>query len=290
MTIFNLGSLNIDRVFSVPHIVASGETISSHSLQVFAGGKGANQSIALARAGARVAHIGRVGHDGRWLMQLLDREGIDVSRIVVGSTDTGQALIQVDSAGQNAIVLTAGANREITPHDVDHALTSATAGDWLLAQNETSCVAHAIRRAKALDLRVAWNPAPCDDNVLHGLLDLVDLLCVNETEAAALAGQGDPAAAGDALATRLPHCEIVLTLSAKGATVYHAGHKLHMPASIVDVVDTTAAGDTFLGYYLAARSSGQDIAAALALATRAAASCVTRAGALDSIPHRDQLS
>ncbi len=199
-TVYNLGSLNIDRVFRVAHIVRPGETLASTSLAEFAGGKGANQSVALARAGARVVHIGKIGADGVWLRDRLAAEGVDVGSIAVGTAPTGQAIIQVDDAGQNAIVLLSGANAEITPEEIDAALAVAPAGSWLLAQNETSGVAHAIQAAKRRGLRVAFNPAPLDERVADYPLDLVDLLCVNETEAAVLRG-GAVRPAGDILLT-----------------------------------------------------------------------------------------
>ena len=179
MDVLNLGSLNIDRVFRVRTIVRPGETIASHALDVFAGGKGANQSVALARAGARVAHAGKLGADGAWLLEKLAREGVDTSRVLVGQGPTGQAIIQVDDAGQNAIVLKSGENHAITPDEIDVWLDGWKPGTWLLVQNEISSVGHAIGRAKQRGLCVAFNPAPIDDRVGQYPLDLVDLLCVN---------------------------------------------------------------------------------------------------------------
>ena len=162
MTILNLGSLNIDRVLAVPRVVRGGETLASSSLAVFAGGKGLNQSVALARAGARVAHVGKIGADGRWLLEKLASEGIDTSAVRESAGPSGQAMIQVDSAGQNAIVIVGGANQEITAEEIDEALARFPIAEWLLAQNETSGVEHAIRRARQRGLRVAFNPAPFD--------------------------------------------------------------------------------------------------------------------------------
>lgn len=289
MAILNLGSLNIDRVLRVGHIVRPGETIGSTSQGVFAGGKGANQSVALARAGARVAHLGKIGPDGTWLLEKLAREGVDTRWVRVGSGPTGQAMIQVDDEGQNAIVLVGGANYEITPDEVDEALESCTAGDWLLVQNETSAVGHAIGRAHGRGMRVALNPAPFDDRVRNYPLQQLDLLCVNETEGAAMTSQGAPEAICAALAAALPGCEIVLTLGAAGALRSGPDGMLRCDACRVTAVDTTAAGDTFLGYYLAERATGQDAREGLELACRAAARCVTRPGAMDSIPRRDDV-
>ena len=273
--VYNLGSLNIDRVFRVPHIVRPGETLGASSLEVFAGGKGANQSVALARAGAQVVHIGKVGPDGLWLRDKLAANGVDTRAISVGETPTGQAIIQVDDSGQNSIVLLAGENAEITPAEIDAALAGAQPGSWLLVQNETSAVEHAIRAASQRGLHVAFNPAPFDDRVLAYPLDLVDLLCVNETEAARLRGvpqQPDP------------DCEILLTLAAAGAVLKSSGMETRVPGCAVRAVDSTGAGDTFLGYFLAARLRGLPASECLRLSNLAAALCVTRPGAMDSIP------
>jgi ribokinase len=289
MPILNLGSLNIDRVFRVPHIVRHGETIGSTSFDLVAGGKGANQSVALARAGGQVLHAGKVGPDGAWLVEKLAGEGIDTRWIRIGSAPTGQAVIQVDQRGENAIVLYPGANREITCKEVDEALDTVPPGTWLLVQNETSGVAHAICSARHRGLPVAFNPAPCDGDVLQDAWEQVDLLCVNEREGAALARDADPAQIIDTLSARAPQCEIVLTLGAEGVWYRYGRTDIRLPAVHVSAVDTTAAGDTFLGYYLAFRVQGRAPRECLEAATRAAALCVTRPGALDSIPRRGEV-
>lgn len=287
--IINLGSLNIDRVLRVAHIARPGETIASTSLTESAGGKGANQSVALARAGARVAHLGRIGADGAWLRDKLAAEGIDTRHVRTCDSPTGQAIIQVDEAGQNAIVVVAGANALITPDDVDRALRDVEDAEWLVVQNETSAIEYAIHRAKKRRLRVAMNPAPFDARVRQYPLELVDLLCVNESEAAALTGETEPAVVLGVLAQEFPDCQLLLTLGPRGAMHHAAGQTIDQAGLRVDVVDTTAAGDTFFGYYLAAYSGGSPPAVALQTAIRAAALCVTRPGAIDSIPHFEDL-
>ena len=272
--VYNLGSLNIDRVFRVPHVVRPGETLASTSLSEFAGGKGANQSVALARAGARVVHVGKVGADGVWLRDKLAADGVDVRGIFVGHAPTGQAIIQVDDAGQNSIVLLAGANNEISPAEIDDVLRDAAPGSWLLTQNETSAVAHAMQAAHDRGLKIAFNPAPLNERVAEYPLELVDLLCVNETEAAGLKTVGE----------RLKRAETLLTLGSAGAMLKTALSESTVPGQRVTAIDTTAAGDTFLGYFLAARLRGLAADQCLQVANRAAAICVTRAGAMDSIP------
>ncbi len=275
--IYNLGSLNLDRVFRVPHIAAPGETLAASSLTTYPGGKGANQSVALARAGARVVHIGRIGADGQMLRDRLAAEGVEVRHVLEASdVPTGQAIIQVDDAGQNSIVILAGANGAILPADIEAALADTPAGSWLLAQNETSCVGEAMQLAKQRGLKVAFNPAPADDRVFGYPAELVDLWCLNETEHGQL---------HDLLPRKLADDqEVLLTRGAGGAALWRADGELHLPAEQVEVVDTTAAGDTFLGYYLAGLVAGLSAEERLARAIRAAAICVTQPGAMDSIP------
>ncbi len=275
--IYNLGSLNLDRVFRVPHIASPGETLAASSLTTYPGGKGANQSVALARAGARVVHIGRIGADGQMLRERLAAEGVDVRHIVeLPDTPTGQAIIQVDNEGQNSIVILAGANGEITPADVEAALADAPAGSWLLTQNETSSVGEAMQLAKQRGLKIAFNPAPADERVRSYPAELVDLWCLNETEHGRLHDLVPRKLSADQ--------EVLLTRGAGGAALWRADGELHLPAEQVEVVDTTAAGDTFLGYYLAGLVAGLSAEERLARAIRAAAICVTRPGAMDSIP------
>jgi len=275
--IYNLGSLNLDRVFRVPHIVAPGETLAASSLTTYPGGKGANQSVALARAGASVVHIGRIGVDGQMLRERLAAEGVDVRHIVeTQDTPTGQAVIQVDDEGQNSIVILAGANGAITRADVEAALADAPAGSWLLTQNETSSVGEAMKIAKQRGLKIAFNPAPADDRVRGYPAELVDLWCLNETEHGRLHDLVPRKLSADQ--------EVLLTRGAGGAALWRADGELHLPAEQVEVADTTAAGDTFLGYYLAGLVAGLSPEARLQRAIRAAAICVTRAGAMDSIP------
>lgn len=287
--VWNLGSLNIDRVARVARIARPGETISASSFSETAGGKGANQSVAIARAGGRVTHIGKVGADGVWLRDKLHAEGVDTRYIRTARGPSGQAIVQVDDSGQNSIVVVPGANAEITPDEIDAALRDVDDAKWLLSQNETSSVAHAIRAARRRKLKVALNPAPYDARIGEYPLELVNLLCLNESEAYQMTGETEPPAIFADLARRLPDCELLLTRGAQGAMYHFAGETIDQAGLRVDAVDTTAAGDTFLGYYLAAINVGSIPAAALRSAIAASALCVTRFGAIDSIPRWDDL-
>ncbi len=287
--VLNVGSLNIDRVLRVPHLVRPGETLASRSLQTFAGGKGANQSVALARAGAVVSHCGKIGPDGGWLIDRLAAERIDTRFVTHSNGSTGQAMIQVADDGQNAIVLLAGANQEITESDVNAALSACPAGTLVLTQNETSQVAQVIERSAACGFPVAFNPAPFSHAVLDYAIEKVALLFVNESEGQSLTDSASPDAIMARLRSRCPATDVILTLGAAGALFEGREGRVHEPACPVAVVDTTAAGDTFIGYFLASRLGGMNVRESLHVACRAAAISVGRSGAIDSIPSSNEV-
>ena len=284
MKILNFGSLNIDHVYQVDHISHPGETISSHSYQIFAGGKGANQSAALARAGAPVFHAGQVGPEGRWLIDKLAALGADMRYTRVGREPTGHAIIQVDTAGQNSIVLYSGANHGLAREMIDTTIEDFLEGDILLLQNEINELPYLIGKASERPLRICFNPAPFTSEILEYPLEDVAILVVNETEGMGLAGVDTTEGLLQRLSTRFPATEIVLTLGEAGSQYQSPHTRLDIPAVQVQPVDTTAAGDTFIGFFLAGLAAGCDAAVALRRAARAAALCVTRPGAMDSIP------
>jgi len=284
MHILNFGSLNIDYVHRVDHIARPGETVAGRSLEVFAGGKGANQSVALARAGAEVFHAGRIGEDGVWLKDKLKHTGVDVSLIEVDSkVKTGHAVIQVDDTGENAILLQGGANQTITQDQIDKTLTMFELGDTLLMQNEISEGAYLIEAASKRGLSICLNPAPMSDDVRGWPLERVSLLIVNQTEGEALCGEADPWAMLPKL-VEMTGGEALVTLGEEGALYGCADEAIHQPAVPADVIDTTAAGDTFIGYYLARRAQGDSVEQCLKFAVTAASVCVAKTGAMDSIP------
>jgi len=289
MQILNFGSINIDHVYEVEHFVRPGETLSGLSYSVFAGGKGFNQSIALARAGATTFHSGRVGKDAEWLLQRLQDEGVDTTHLHVDEAATGHAIIQVIPSGENAIVLYGGANQVVTESDLTDALSSCSPKDYLLVQNETNLVARAIRNGKELGLRIVFNPAPMSPDVRNYPLECVDIFILNETEAEGLTGKTDPDDIRVRMCEQYPESATVLTLGDKGAMYFDTNAVYQELAFAVNAVDTTAAGDTFIGYFLAEFMQSGDPAKALAQGCRAAAICVTRAGASDSIPLHKEL-
>lgn len=287
--VLNLGSINIDHVYQMPQFVQPGQTLASTRYNMGAGGKGFNQSIALARAGVGVAHLGCIGPDGEWLRETLSADGVDCGHLGEALEPTGHAIIQVVPGGENAIVLHAGANCSVTISQVERALRGADAGDWFLCQNETSCVPEALRLARSAGLKTAYNAAPVDARVGANALEFVDFLFVNETEANALGHGHSMKEKLEFLKAVNPGMDIIVTLGAEGAiwSGPEVFHKVSPPAC--KVVDTTAAGDTFIGYCLAALIGQRSPEESLALASRAAAICVSREGAASSIPRFSEL-
>ena len=281
--ILNIGSLNLDYVYAVPHFVAAGETLLSGRRDVFAGGKGLNQTVAAARAGAEVCHGGAVGADGDMLLDLLRDAGADVSAVARVDVPTGHAVIQVSPQGENAIIILGGANRAVSPETVGIALEKVGPGDILLLQNEINGLDHIIRRAARKGLRILFNPAPMEDAVKDLPLELLDTLIVNEGEGKALAGDMD------ALKAAYPNQKILLTQGSRGASLWTGSEVIFQPAFPVKAVDTTAAGDCFLGYYAAALAEDLPYADALRLAAAASALAVQRPGAAPSIPIRGEV-
>jgi len=289
MRILNFGSLNIDYVYRVDKFIRPGETKASKSLMVNCGGKGLNQSIAAAKAGNTVFHAGLLGRDGVMLKKKLIEKGVDVS--LLRNTDglCGNAIIQVDDAGQNCILLFGGTNRELTLDMIDETLDAFGNEGLVLLQNETNLVGEIIGRAHARGLKTALNAAPMDAGVLEYPLDLLDFLLVNEVEGREIAGCDSDDEILPILSARYPHCGIVLTLGKRGA-IYHKGaHTWRIGICPVKAVDTTAAGDTFTGYFLYGMLNGMSPAEALRLATTASAICVQRPGASDSVPERAEV-
>ena len=282
----NLGSLCIDNVYRVASIAGPGETIASASHEVFPGGKGLNQSIAAARGGADVVHVGGIGEDGVWLRDTLAAQGVDTGGLRIADAPSGHAVIQVNDAGENAIVIAGGANRVLTADDVAGALDRVAPGDWLLLQNEINDLESVLQSAYARNCQVAFNVAPVDGREAGYDLSGVALLIVNEIEAAALAGTNGHEAAVDALRQRYPRADIVLTIGRDGLIHARPNGRSVLPAYAVTAVDETAAGDAFIGYLMAALIAGEPMARALRLASAAGALAVTKAGAASSIPHR----
>jgi ribokinase len=282
--LINLGSLCIDDVYSVDTIATAGETVASQNHTVFPGGKGLNQSLAASKAGADVHHIGCIGEDGDWLKDVLADAGVDVANVRQVEPRSGHAVIQVDSTGQNSIVISGGANRSIQALDRDVAFALLQPGDWLLLQNEINDIEAVLKEASDRDVNIAFNVAPVDGREQNYCLNNVALLIVNEVEAAALAQEADPETAFEALCERYATAHIVLTLGRGGLLHGVAGRRERLAAYSVKAVDETAAGDAFVGYLMAGLLSGADYSTALQFGSAAGALAVTQKGAASSIP------
>lgn len=278
--IWNLGSINADNFYHLPHLPKPGETLAATRFEQGLGGKGANMSVAAARAAARISHIGAVGPDGRWAIERLMEYGVDTNHIAILGAPTGHANITIDAAGENSIVLLAGANHAITDAMTGAALAEASPGDTLLMQNETNGQVFAAKTAKTLGLRVAYAAAPFSAEAVEAILGNIDLLVLNAVEATQLRE-----ATGRDL-DDLPVADVVVTLGAEGCHWVSVKGKTaqDFAAYAVTPVDTTGAGDTFTGYLVAGLDRGLEMEAAIDLALRAGALMVTRHGTADVIP------
>lgn len=349
MKVLNFGSLNIDYVYSLDHIVQKGETISSERLEIYSGGKGLNQSVALGRAGVKAYHAGAVGRDGIFLKELLTEAGVRTELVrELDAVRTGNAIIQRDREGDNCIILYGGANQSIEREQVDETLSRFEAGDYIVLQNEINEMGYIMERAHERGMKLVLNPSPMDEKILSLPLDVADTFILNEIEACQLLAvpenrRAEAAACGEellcALSERFPAALIVLTLGKKGSVcidgrageegdrieegeseeaesagaeskeavsgrtgVKEAGSKqtvsrkagpgrriIKQPAYLTETVDTTAAGDTFTGYFVSGLMRGLTVQESMDLAARAAAVTVSGLGAAPSIPTLDQV-
>lgn len=284
------GSVNLDYTYEVPHIVQPGETISSTSYRTAWGGKGLNQAISLAKAGASTFLAAQVSAADRPALADFCRPlRLDISRVYPVSFPTGHAVIQVDRTGQNSIVVAAGANCEMTPETVQRGLEDFGPGDMLLLQNEISLVPEMMRDAKERGIRVALNPSPFTGEIAHWPLEYVDIFLLNETEGRALSGQSEPEDILATLLARYPAAQFVLTLGEKGSLFASGSQRLSMEACRVQAVDTTGAGDTFTGYFLSGLLKGVKVEEAMRMASLASAIAVSRPGAAQSIPELSEV-
>ena len=282
--ILNYGSLNIDYVYDVDHFVTAGETISATNLTIYCGGKGLNQSIAAAKAGANVYHAGKIGVNGTMLKERLNESNVNTDYITDSDTQNGHAIIQLDPSGQNCILLYAGSNHCITEEDVDNCISHFDEGDYLVLQNEINLISYIMEKATMRGMKIVFNPSPITEELMEYPLHLVSLFVLNEIEGKALSGEDIPEQILDVLHKKYPNAEILLTLGSKGAIYYDGKQKISHGIYRTSVVDTTAAGDTLTGYFVAGISSGKDTASALAQASLASAIAISRQGAAPSIP------
>ena len=296
-----VGSLNMDLVFGVALAPEAGQTVHGQRFAIVPGGKGANQAVACARLGAQVSMIGRVGQDafGAQLTEALRQDGIDVAQV---SSDpelpSGVAMVMVDAAAQNRIIVAAGANGALTPDRIDAAAQVIGQAGLLVIQLEVpvETVLHAARIARAHGTKVLLNPAPAPseaEGLPEALWRCVDYLIPNESEAHALTGIIVDGPDSAVLAARMLRARgvatVLITLGHQGVLIADETGETHLPTAAIQAVDTTAAGDTFIGGFCAGLLEGLAVREAAAFGQKAAAICVSRHGAQPSIPHRREI-
>ena len=295
MKILNFGSLNIDLVYEVDHFVKKGETISASTLKTYSGGKGLNQSVALGRAHANVYHAGAVGKDGDFLIDILNNANVDTTNVKVFSTErSGNAFIQNDKNGDNCIILYGGTNQMIEKEHIDEVLSKFSNGDFLVLQNEISNVPYIIEKAKKLGMVVVLNPSPMNEKIFRLPLESIDYVILNEIEGAEIISKekldfNDIESELKNINKKMPNAKIVLTLGELGSIYYDGKSLLKQGIYKTKVVDTTAAGDTFTGYFIHSIMKGETPQIALDIAAKASAITVSKNGAAPSIPTYDEV-
>ena len=287
--IVNYGSMNYDYTYQVDHMVRPGETLASRGRTVHCGGKGFNQSVALARAGVQVRHAGMLGTDGERFLEEMEKQGIDTCCVRRTGEVCGHAVIQVNPEGENCILLYEGSNGQNTEAQIRQVLDTMEAGDLLLLQNEINLTDRVIDLAWEKGIRIVWNPSPYNEKAASCHMEKVSVFLINETEGEQLTGRTEPDAILEEMERRCPGCEVVLTLGAEGVVWGCGGRRIQVPAYRVKAVDITAAGDTFTGYYLAAVLEGADRETALRRGCAASALAVQKEGAAASIPSREEV-
>lgn len=290
MKVLCFGSLNIDYTYKVPHFVKKGETLASERLQVFGGGKGLNQSVALAKAGAEVYHAGSIGQDGMFLLDMLKDAGANTDFVkILDTVRTGNAIIQNDKSGDNCIILYGGANQAITREQVDEVMSHFESGDYLVLQNEINELGYIVEKAHKKGMIIVLNPSPMNEKILALPLDVINYFILNEVEAAQILGKEDKGEESweqiaDDLLKKFPQATIVLTMGSEGSVFKNQKETVCQSIYKVQAVDTTAAGDTFSGYFIGGILGGLSAKEAMDQASKASAIAVTRKGAAPSIP------
>lgn len=289
MKVLNFGSLNMDYVYQVDHILEPGETLTSSDRNTFCGGKGLNQSIALARAGIPVYHAGLIGEGGDPLLAACEENGVNTEFIRRVEGPCGHTMIQVDKNGQNCILLFGGSNRCVTREFADEVLSHFEKDDILVLQNEINELDYIIDRAYERGMRIVLNPSPYDSALDACDLSKVSLFLVNEIEGFQITGEKEPEKIFAAIRARYPGAGIVLTLGGEGSVYQDETGVYRQGIYKVKAVDTTAAGDTFTGYFISSILEGMTPAEGLSLAAKASAIAVSRPGATASIPRREEV-
>ena len=289
MKVLNIGSMNLDLVYRVDHIVQPGETEASVSMNTFLGGKGMNQSVALAKAGVEVYQGGMLGEDGQPFLDACAEYGVRADFIRKVEGKSGHAVIQIDSSAQNCILLYGGANQMLTEAYVDEVLSHFGSGDILLLQNEVNLLPYIVEKAYEKGMQIALNPSPFNEKLSAVDMTKISIFLLNEVEGNQVTGLTVPEEIIVKMQEMFPHARIVLTLGKDGAVYADGEERFFQPIFPVKAVDTTAAGDTFTGYFLAGLAEGMAIPEILKMSAKASSIAVSRAGAVPSIPYRDEV-
>ena len=284
MKIVNFGSCNIDYVYSLDHIVNVGETQTTYSLETFAGGKGLNQSIALARAGAKVYHAGCIGEGGELLRDIMQSSGVDLSYIKNTTTKNGHAIIQLSAKGENSIFIYPGSNNEVSKDYIDSVLENFEKGDILLLQNEISNINYIIEKAYQKQMCIILNPSPFNEKIKEIDFSKLSYIILNEIEAKQISEMNTAQEGIEFFKENHPDLKVMLTLGEKGCVYFDKENSISQSAYSVKAVDTTGAGDTFTGYFIAGISESENYGETLKKASAASAIAVSRMGAAPSIP------
>lgn len=289
MKVLNLGSMNLDFVYSLDHIVRPGETEASSEMNIFLGGKGMNQSVALAKAGAEVYQGGMIGTDGQPFLDACREFGVHADYIRQVDGKSGHAIIQIDKDAQNSILLYGGANQMLTTEYVDEVLDHFGCEDILLLQNEVNLLPYIVDKAHEKGMQIALNPSPFNEKLDAVDMSKISIFLLNEVEGEQITGHTEPEAIIAKLLEMYPHAKIVLTQGKDGAVYADAEQKCFQPIFPVKAVDTTAAGDTFTGYFMAGLIEGMTIPDILRMSAKASSITVSREGAVPSIPYRSEV-
>lgn len=284
MKVLDFGSINFDNVYRVNHIAAPGETISSEGFQLFFGGKGLNQAVAIAKAGIKISLAGMIGTDGASILELCSENGIDTHHLSRVEGSTGHAVIQVSESGENSIILFGGANEKNTRQHVDDVLADFCEGDILVLQNEINCLEYIVDKAYEKGMKIILNPSPYNKKLDAIDMNKISVLIMNEVEGLQMTGEADPDDILRSVRKMYQNTDVVLTLGSKGSVYLTGNEKYYAARYKVQVVDTTAAGDTFTGYFVAGLAEGMDPGEMMRRASYAAALAVSREGAIPSIP------
>ena len=284
MKVLNFGSINKDFIYSVNDFVNPGETISSIKYNIKIGGKGLNQSVAISKAGQKIYHAGIINIDDTFILDKLKKWNVNCENILIGDNPTGHAIIQVDKKGENSIIIHGGANDNVDIKFIESVLSKFNSGDILVLQNEINNIKEIIKRAHHKKMKIVFNPAPFNKKILSYDLNKISTLILNQTEGEALSKEKKPDNILKVLNSKFKNTEIILTLGEKGSIYSFKDQLFKIEAHRADTVDTTGAGDTFIGYYVAGLISGMNKKENLNRASEAAAIATTKIGGAESIP------